>query len=137
MCQSLHAVPCLVVVLCGQPGAAQDGQPRFSDDLPAGAVARLGTTNLRHADEVAAVAFAPDGHLLASAGHDRLVRLWDPATGRLVRKLSGHQHQVRAVAFSPDGKVLASASWDGTVRCWDPETGKELRTFSAKRQPIS
>jgi WD40 repeat protein len=65
-----------------------------------------------------AVAFSPDGSLLASAGST--VRMWDPASSEPVgRPLTGHRHAPTAVAFSPDGKRLASASDDG-VRLWRP-----------------
>ena len=77
-----------------------------------------------------AVAFAPDGRLLATAGDDRTVRLWDPATGNQVRELTGHTLWVPAVAFAPDGRLLATAGGDGTVRLWDPATGNQVRELT-------
>jgi WD40 repeat protein len=67
-----------------------------------------------------AVAFSPDGKTLATAGADRLVRLWEVETGRFIRSFEGHTMSVTALAFAPDGKTLFSAGLDKTVRVWRP-----------------
>lgn len=69
-----------------------------------------------------AMAFSPDGRLLAIAGHDGTVRLWEPGGNSRVRELTGHTAWVWAVAFFPDRRLLASAGGDGVVRLWDPGT---------------
>ena len=83
-----------------------------------------------HAGFVLSEAFSPDGKQLASVGGDGTAKIWDPATGQVVRTLKGHTSFVTGVAFSPDGKRLATASNDRTVKLWDAVTGQAIVTSS-------
>ena len=89
-----------------------------------------------HRGEVLGLAFRGDGRILATAGDDGTVRLWEADTGRLLRALVGHGSAVPAVTWSPDGKMLASASRDGTVRFWDAEMGRPLHTLAGHGRPV-
>jgi tricorn protease-like protein len=85
------------------------------------------------AEDVRAVAFSPDGKLLAAAGglpaRSGEVKIWDIAQRAPLRTITGHADCIYAVEFAPDGKSIATASYDKLVKLWDVETGKEIRTL--------
>jgi WD40 repeat protein len=72
-----------------------------------------------HTGAIACVAYAPDGRLLVTGGHDHTVRLWDAVTGKEIGALAGHRGPVRSAAFTPDGKTLVTAADDQTALVWD------------------
>src|SRR4051812_29064709 len=77
----------VLVLLAGAAASGEGPAARtdmYGDPLPPGAVARLGTVRLRHRG--ADVTFAPDGKCLISYGWDGEVRVWDAASGKLVRR---------------------------------------------------
>lgn len=89
-----------------------------------------------HIGPVVSLAYSPDGSMLATASVDLTVKLWNPATGALLRTLPGHRSWVNSVAFFRDGKRLASGSSDGTVIVWSAEDGKVLQTLKASEAEV-
>ena len=69
-------------------------------------------------EDVAQLAYSPDGLRLATASWDRTVKVWN-STLSPQRTLSALTDRVQCVAISPDGKVLASGGHDRMVRLWD------------------
>src|SRR5262249_18184031 len=93
-----------------------------------------------HRFYVDAVAFSPDGAILASADA-RSIRLWETSTGKELRAIES-EHGVSTVAFSPDGKKLASGEYDSDVAGWvvrlrEVPTGKEIGQWAGHRNTVS
>lgn len=110
-----------------------------------------------HTKSANAVAFSPDNRWLASGGKDDVIKIWELATGNVLRTLYGHSSNVNALAVSPDGKLLASGSGntndkrdlgtftqggvvggaeDNTVRIWSVQTGQQLHVLRGHELPI-
>jgi len=63
-------------------------------------------------------AVSPDGSLVATGGMNKVVKLWDPKTGKLLASLDAHKGTISSLAFSPNGAWLASAAQDRSIRLW-------------------
>jgi WD40 repeat protein len=90
-----------------------------------------------HTAGVQCVAFTPDGRRALSGGHDRTVRVWDPATGQEERRFEGHTNVVECLTLSADGRRVLSGSWDGLAVCWEVDTGRELSFCAAHVKTVT
>ena len=87
---------------------------------------------------VNSIAFSPDAQRFASAGDDRMVRIWDVESGTLLQSLTGHDNAVEAVVWwQQEGEDrVASGSMDQTIKIWDPNQGTLLQTLEGHTDRI-
>jgi WD40 repeat protein len=126
------AILTTVCLSLGTIGSAAEPADETLDPLPPGTRLRLGNLRWRCPGDVKAVAFSPDGKILVVAGTDRIIRFWEPATGKEFCQLIGHEDAVTSLAFSADGKFLASGGYDSSVHLWDVSNGKALKKFNVE-----
>ena len=89
-----------------------------------------------HEGEITAMAVTHDGALLAtSSRNDRIVHVWELATGEEISRFSGHQSIVKSIVFSADGRIGVSGGFDAVVFAW--ELFPELRLQDATSTQIS
>ena len=93
--------------------------------------------NIPHTHVVSSVAFSADGARVLSGSHDNTLKLWDAATGALIRTFEGHSGGVTSVAFSADGARVLSGSRDETLKLWDAASGALIRTFEGHSDWVS
>lgn len=98
-------------------------------DLLSGSVIRSWTA---HADTIFAMALSHDGKRLATAGGDRMLKVWDPATGTETARMEAHASQVLSVAFHPDDSQLVTGGADRQLKVWDVKTRENVIALPGK-----
>lgn len=88
-------------------------------------------------EKLSTLAISPNGKLMACAGEDKSVWLWNLSARKVFLKLLGHESDISCVAFSPDGRLLASASYDHTVRLWEMATGRQVAVLEGHDKWVS
>jgi WD40 repeat protein len=143
-------LPAISVEVCGAPARifhwlSRDGKTLFVTQQHDATCVRVFDTEAGkeilprqgHTAALHAVCISPDGKALASGGEDRMVNLWDLASGQIRHTLSAHTAAVCGLAFSPDGKQLASGSRDGTIAIWNVDSGIEVRALHGHARSFS
>ena len=100
---------------------------------------KVRTTDAAHAKWIRQARTSPDGKLVVSVADDMVAKVWDAASGQLVRELRGHaektpQHfpsMLYTLAFSPDGQHVATGDKVGHVVVWETATGKKAAELDA------
>jgi len=90
-----------------------------------------------HSDAVLSLQFSPDGKQLASGAADKMARVTEIATGKIVRNFEGHTHHVLGVSWSADGRTLATAGADGMVKVWDVTTGDRKKNIEGYDKEVT
>ncbi|CAO3591395.1 unnamed protein product [Absidia cylindrospora] len=76
-----------------------------------------------------AMAVNPSGTLLVTGSPEKVVRIWDPRSGKRVSKLTGHTDSIRALLISDDGQHVLSGSSDSTIKLWSIKAQRCLTTY--------
>ncbi|KAI0795851.1 WD40 repeat-like protein [Abortiporus biennis] len=82
-----------------------------------------------HLGWVRSVAVEPGNKWFATGAGDRVIKIWDLASGELKLSLTGHISTVRGLAVSPRHPYLFSCGEDKMVKCWDLEANKVIRHY--------
>ncbi|WP_072621757.1 serine/threonine-protein kinase [Spirulina major] len=83
-----------------------------------------------HQSFINSVTISPDSQTVITGSADKTIKVWDLATGAILRTLTGHDSFVNAIALSPDGQFLISGSADKTIKVWQINTGQLIRTLT-------
>ena len=90
-----------------------------------------------HSDTVFCVAFSRDNRFLASGGADKMVKIFDPANGKLVKLFEGHTNHVLSVAWKRNGRMLVSGGADKVAKLWDLVTGEQTKTIEGFKKEVT
>ncbi len=85
-----------------------------------------------HQKNIGAIDVSPDGKIIASAGEDQTIKLWQRETGKLIYSFVGVNEPLQTLAISPNGKSIIAGGLDGRISQWQLETKQYKSSFFAR-----
>lgn len=116
----------------GEP--SRDGEVKLWDASTGAAVREFPRV---HSDAVFSLDFSPDGKYLASGAADKMARVTDLVTGKVVRSFEGHTHHILGLSWSADGRTVATAGAEGMVKVWDFTTGDRRKNIEGYEKEVT
>lgn len=94
------------------------------------------TTMTGHADACTAIADVPTQDRVASASHDRTLRIWDVTSGECETVMRGHSQGIVGLDLFEERSLLLSASYDHTARVWSPQVSSSVLVLRHHKTPL-
>lgn len=126
-CLSLYAALCAVTLMLTIPVAHADDDPKVAFEV-------VPTTG--HSQAITSVDVTRDGSRVLSASWDQATKMWDTASGRLIRSFLSDDIVYQAL-FTPDGNGVVTACGDKKVKIWDAKTGAVVHTLSGHKDGVA
>lgn len=99
--------------------------------------------NVHNLYDFCKVNFSPDGTCVLTGSSDGKLKIWDAATGQLLKEFPGHsdangiEKTISSAYFTPDGRRIISSAWDKKIKLWDLATSAEAINFSGHNKLIT
>jgi WD40 repeat protein len=90
-----------------------------------------------HSDTVLALEYSADGKFLASGAADKIARVTDLSSGKVVKSFEGHTHHILGISWSLDGRTLVTAGADNVVKVWDFTTGDRKKNIEGYDKEVT
>jgi WD40 repeat protein len=128
---------CLAITItlaCTGTVAAQAATDLFGDDLPEGAIQRLGSLRLRY-DSVGDLGYLPDGRVVVASGNS--IDIWDMSTGDRQARHKISSGSLSGFHLTADGQKMVACDSSGSVYEWDMEQAEVIREWATGQRSLS